>query len=86
MVLITCPECKRDITSTSQYCPYCGPLNSNGSTDSEEAAADWGSSFMEGLDGCSESIKGCSGNLFQFGCAFTLLMALLAILFFLIFG
>jgi len=72
--LIVCPNCRRDIVRTSTKCAYCGfrlkQITYNEQKDKGK------SSFDEFQEGCA----GCNKGLFQFGCAMTLLMALLGLL------
>jgi len=72
--LIVCPNCRRDIVRTSTKCAYCGfRLKQITYIEQKDKGK---SSFDEFQEGCA----GCNKGLFQFGCAMTLLMALLGLL------
>jgi len=80
MTLILCPECHNGISDQADRCPHCGYLlKPMGNFYSEEKQKSGFEKFQEGLEGCSK-------DSFQFGCGCTVLMAILAILFFILLG
>src|SRR5450759_1801136 len=78
--IIQCPKCKRDITNTSEKCPYCGYcLTPESFAEKEEMRESNFKNF-------GENLEGCSNGLFKFGCAWTLLVAIIGILLAFLFG